>query len=84
LGGPQGRSGSSGEKKSAPSRNQTPDVQLVARRYTDWTIPGHLPYKTTCNIIVLYISILIFSDYAEASFMKIDLLLQKLDTEIGR
>jgi hypothetical protein len=42
LGGSQSRSGSCGEEKHlVPAENQTPAVQPVDRRYTEWAIPPH-------------------------------------------
>jgi hypothetical protein len=39
LGGPESRYGRCGEKKNlTPAGNQTPDFQLIARRYSDWAI----------------------------------------------
>jgi hypothetical protein len=40
-GGPQSRSGRCEEEKAlAPAGNQTPAIQPVVRRYTDWAIPA--------------------------------------------
>jgi hypothetical protein len=42
LGGPQSRSGRSGEgKKSSIAENRSRTFQPVARHYTDWAIPTH-------------------------------------------
>jgi hypothetical protein len=44
LGGPQSTSRCSGEEKNfASDGNQTPAVQLVARRCTDWAITTNVP-----------------------------------------
>jgi hypothetical protein len=45
---PKSRSGRFGEEKNlAPAGNQTPAVQPVARRYTDWAIPA------LCEIVTI-------------------------------